>query len=135
VVSLDFPTRRSAQIARSTFADKAASKRRRVKVDGRSWQAVAIRKRLKAYAMAIGEAADSPAVRARILELCELEVLVAQLRANSLKGEPVDPQFLFELTRMTNSCNRLRHSLGLSDRPPEVIPTLESYRRKREAQP
>jgi hypothetical protein len=132
VVSLDFPTRRSAQIARSTFADKAATKRRRVKIDGRSWQAVAIRKRLKAYATAIGEAADKPAVRARIQELCELEVLCAQLRANGLKGEPLD---LFQLGRMTNSCNRLRTSLGLCDRPPEVIPTLESYKRKREAQP
>jgi len=137
VVTLSFPTRRSAQIARRSFngrdADNAASRRRRVRFDGRSAQAVAIRKRVAAYSKRLGAAADEPFVRERIIELAELEVLTGQLRANALNSQHVD---LFELNRMTNATNRLRRSLGLSDRPPEPpAPSLESYRRKHEATP
>jgi hypothetical protein len=133
VVSLDFPTRKSAQLARLSFADKRAGKRRRVRIDGRSSQAVQIRQRIAGYAKALGGAASEPFVRVRLQELAEIEVLTSQLRVNGLNGKALD---LFELTRLMNMQSRLRRSLGLSDRPPEPPPpTLESYRRRREATP
>ena len=132
MTTLDFPTRRSAQLARLSFADKHAGKRRRVRIDGRSSQAVQIRRRIEGYAKALGAAAVEPFVRVRLQELAEIEVLTSQLRVNGLNGKGVD---LFELTRLTNVANRLRRSLGLSDRPPEPpAPPLSSYR-KHEARP
>jgi hypothetical protein len=135
VISLQFPTRRSARIARRLLAGngivRAPLQQRAVRIDGRSAQAVAIRRRIASYRQALGAAAVEPFVKTRIQELAELEVLTAQLRANALAGEPVD---LFELNRMTNACNRLRRSLGLSDKPPEPpAPSLSSYRKKSEA--
>ena len=138
MTTLQFPTRKSSRIARRLFngcgADSTASGQGSVRFDGRSAQAVAIRKRVAAYSKRLGAgAAGEPFVRARIIELAELEVLTSQLRANALNSQPVD---LFELNRMTNATNRLRRSLGLSDRPPEPpAPSLESYRRKHEATP
>jgi hypothetical protein len=113
---------------------RAPLRQRAVRMDGRSAQAVAIRRRVAAYRKALGAAASEPFVKSRIVELAELEVLTAQLRANALAGQPVD---LFELNRMTNATNRLRRSLGLSDRPPEPAPPpLSSYKRKQaEAKP
>ena len=55
------------------------------------------------------------------VELCEIETLVAQLRADVLNGEIKGAivATLFELTRLTNTASRLRESLGLNAEPPD----------------
>jgi hypothetical protein len=137
MTTLEFPTRRSARIARQTFAGngvvRAPLQQRTARLDGRSVAAVAIRRRIAAYCRALGAAAvGEPFVKSRIVELAELETLTARLRGIALAGHPVD---LFELNRMQNTCNRLRRSLGLSDPPPEPPPpTLAELKRRRDAE-
>ncbi len=116
---LHFPTRRASIAARKSLgrSDSISAAKRRgfVRLDGRSAQAVAIRKRIATYAKAIGEAAGEPAVKARITELAQLETLALRLRLDSLAGRDVD---LTELNRLVRTTDRLRRSLRLSEPPP-----------------
>jgi hypothetical protein len=71
--------------------------------------------------------AADPLVAFRIVELSEIDVLVAQLRADALNGEIKGSVVaaLFELTRLSNTAARLRESLGLNAKPPEILPSLD----------
>jgi hypothetical protein len=92
-------------------------KRRRARIDGRFKPAIEIRHRIAVYSRAIGRAAKDPLTKARIAELAELEVLTSELRAAGLRGELRGSFELFHLSRFSNSCVRLRASLGLNAEP------------------
>jgi hypothetical protein len=86
VVAL-LPTKDSARLARRSLRNGRWSAR----IDGRSAAAKAIKRLVNAYAAEI-ERADNPLVSRRIRELAETEVLLASLRAQTLRGEgPTDP--------------------------------------------
>jgi hypothetical protein len=118
-VILHFPSRRSAQIARRYFnghdGNGAHSYDSRCRVDGRSAIARAIRRLVEAYSKALGTLASAPTVKARIIELAELETLTAQMRRDALRGCDVDA---YDLARLTNSAKRLRESLRLDEPAP-----------------
>ena len=121
MVFVNFSTTSAGQIARRSLGNARSIKRRRVRLDGRLKPAQEIKRRVGTYRKAIGEAAREPLVLARVVELCEIETLVAQLRADVLNGEIKGAivATLFELTRLTNTASRLRESLGLNAEPPD----------------
>lgn len=97
--------------------DARSYRRRIVRIDGRSRTYQAIKYRVHQYSRAIGKAASDPLMRSRIVELAELEVLTSELRAAGLRGEKVNNFDLYQLSRLGNSCVRLRESLGLNADP------------------
>jgi hypothetical protein len=136
LVDLHFSTTAAGQIARRSIGNARTIKRRRVRIDGRLKPGLEIKRRIQAYAKAIGPAAHAPFTRARIQEVCEIETLVAQLRADALNGEIKGDvrAFLFELTRLTNTSDRLRHRLGLIGTPEPVEPEVASLDQLLEAE-
>lgn len=115
MVSLSFPNRRSGELARRTFnrddANDIASQRRRVRLDGRSAAAVAIRKRISGYKTALNGTKITPFLQQKLHELAQIEVIASAISASALRGESVD---LLALNRFTNTIQRLRHAIGLS---------------------
>jgi hypothetical protein len=130
-LELHFPSRRSAQVARRSFNGHTrgrvpharGSYNNRVRIDGRSAIARDIRRRLEGYAKQLGKAASEPSVKARLLELCEIETLTAQLRRDSLNGRDID---LLAVSRFVGLAKRLRESLRLDSPPPKpALPSLQ----------
>jgi hypothetical protein len=77
---LNFSTTAAGQLARRYTGTKRSVQRRRVRLDGRFRFSKDIKRRFRIYASALGEAAYEPAIKVRLIELCELEVLAARLR-------------------------------------------------------
>jgi hypothetical protein len=127
VVNINLPTTASGQIARRTIGNRRSTQRRRVRLDGRLKPAQEIKRRVAVCWKALGGVSSDALVRARVTELCEIETLVAQLRADALNGEIQGSVIaaLFELNRLTNTANRMRDKLGLGAPPSDVVPTID----------
>jgi hypothetical protein len=125
MADLHFSTTAAGQIARRSLGNRRSIQRRHVRIDGRLRPAQEIKRRVKAYWKALGGVSKDALVRARVQELCEIETLVAQLRADALNGDfnGAVVALLFETTRLTNTANRLRDQLGLNAKPelPEIV--------------
>jgi hypothetical protein len=117
MVNLNFSTTQAGQTARKYLRTPRSVRRRHHRIDGRVRAAQAIKLKVHQYTRAIGAAAKDPLTKARIAELAELEVLTSELRAAGLRGEKVNTFDLYQLTRFTNTINRLRESLGLNAAP------------------
>jgi hypothetical protein len=122
VPTLHFNTTQSGQTARKYLGTSRTVKRRRVRVDGRTrcWQQV--KYKVAQYSRALGDhRAKDPLTKARIVELAELEVLTAEMRARGLRGEDLGSFDLQQLSRFTNSIARLRAGLGLVEPPAPAL--------------
>jgi signal transduction protein with GAF and PtsI domain len=109
MVALALPTKDSARLAHRSLRNG----RWIARIDGRSSAAKAVRKLERAYRAQVANA-DDPLVSRRIRELCELEVLLAALRAEGLRGAP-DPAGT--VPRYANLIARQRAALGLGVEP------------------
>jgi hypothetical protein len=137
LVDIHFSTTAAGQVARRYLGNGRSVKRRHVRIDGRYKPAIEIKRRIAAYSRAIGIAAKNPLIKERVIELAELETLVAELRARILRGEDIGRFATDQIVRFTNSARYMRESLGLNARPDgleEEYPELTELRKLLEAE-
>jgi hypothetical protein len=116
----------TAPIATRSSADTAPVRRRLARIDGRSKAARRVKALIRAYSERLNSTADA-LIQADILRLAECETLCEQLRAQALRGEPVD---LLGLNRLEGTARRLRAALGLNAPPRPELPTLDQMLRE-----
>jgi hypothetical protein len=86
----------------------------RARYNGRSRQAVLIRKQEAQLKAAMGDVQFSPLALAAIKRAAELSVIASELRAKRLRGEPGDT---LDLIRVENAHRRALESLGITFNP------------------
>jgi hypothetical protein len=129
VVELRFPNRRSGELARELLngngASDTASRRRRLRLDGRSAPAVAIRKRLSGYRSVLKGVKITPVLSQKLQDLAKMEVIHSALTEAALLGLPTD---LLAVSRFANTIARLRSACGLDNVPAARPPAPRSLR-------
>jgi len=113
---------------RSTTKPRTAAERARY--NGRSREAVLVRKQVAELKAALGDVPLSPLAVAAIKRAAELSVIAADLRAKRLRGEPVD---ITAIVRAENAHRRAVVALGITTnakREPEQPRGLDDWLRR-----
>ncbi len=120
----------TAAIPSGLCADRAPTRRRIARIDGRLRIAKHIKRLVVGYSERLGALAADPVIAADLLKLSEHEALAADLRGRALNHEPIDYAVLNQHER---AVRRLRAALALDRLPePPPPPPLDSYRRAKQ---